>query len=383
MAQYSVWDTTSVTSTIQEKLVREDVSDLLSNLFPTDAPAQQALGRVPMSSTFTERPIDFHTNIDRDSTVFGTGGSQVHAREEGFDYSTTRTPSYPERLISVAQIVGERFEVSRTDRAVSHYAISDRFAYEALKVTEQVVNDFELDFWWSPGSAREGVSIDGNVVRQTQGICHWVCKTGLERTKIGTGVAASFPDGHGNEFGTDGGVLNDSMSYAFDAGGVGLDSGMFKEKLMAAWWQLTGRTGGATGFCGSRLKALFSKFALSAGLGSVNERTISAESAKVVDRVDLYDTDHGIISMNLCRYLDIPDQTTVFTQSTGSTTVAWDEVLILMQPRYFNIGVLRGTGYSPLAQNGDFDQGLIVGEQSMVCTNPLGAAALVNCGGVS
>lgn len=383
MATYTVWDTSAVTSAIQETLVKEDVSDLISDLFPLDAPLQQVLGKVPMSSTFTERPLDYHTGITRTAAEVTVGNPANLARTEGATYTSDATV-YPARLVSVAQIVGNQFEVSRTDRAVSHYAITDRFSFEALKKTQEVINDFELTFWWGQGTAKEGADITGagRYARATQGLMHWICKTGLQRSIIGLTTGGAFTDGHGNDFGDTAGneVLNNTMTHAYDAAGVALDAGMFKERLMEPWWDLTGRTNGAIGFMGGRVKSLFSRFALSA-TGPVNERGIGASSKRVIDTLDFYETDFGEVGVNLCRYLNQKSQSTTFTQSSGSVVVAWDAAMVFIQPQYFNIGVLRPVGYSPLGLVGDKDIGLIVGEQGLVCTNPQGGAALVNCSG--
>ncbi|MBM6698703.1 DUF5309 family protein, partial [Streptococcus alactolyticus] len=83
-----------------------------------------------------------------------------------------------------------------------------------------------------------------------------------------------------------------------------------------------------------------------------------------------YETDFGVVSLNLCRYLNIAGESVSISQSTGSTTVPYDEVLLFMQPRYFQIGVVRPVYMSPLGKIGDFEQGLVRGEQAIICRNP-------------
>lgn len=383
MATYTVYSPTAVTQ--QELLVKESVQDLITNLYPLDTPLQQILEKVPMSNVFTEQPVDTFNTITRTSAVFSASASfgTTHAKPEGFTYATT-TPIYPARLKSVAEIQGLQFAVSDTDRAMSQYGMTDRFAYEALKTTQSVVNNFEMSFWWSPGTPAGGADLNstgGDAIqfaRQTQGVVHWICKSGLQRSKIGLGQS-TFTDGHGNEFGTNSAALNTgASSWAYDAGGLTLDQAMFKDNLLAQWYTITGRQAGAVGFTGAKIKNLFSQFALTAN-GAINERTLDAASKRIVDTVDYYDTDFGVVSLNLCRYLNIAGQSVSIAQSTGSVTVPYDEVLLFMQPSYFKIGIVRPITMSPLGKTGDFEQGLIRGEQGIICTNPQAGAAIVSC----
>lgn len=385
---YTTYATDSVVTAINEALIKESVGDLITNLFPLDTPLQQILEKVPMNHVFTEQPVDTFSSalINRANSVFSASNSfgTTSAKPEGFTF-TNVTPQYPAKLKSVAEIQGSQFAVSDTDRAMSQYGMADRFAYEALKHTEALVNQFELSFWWSPGSPPQGkdlnanTAIDQQAARQTQGLCHWALKSGLQRSKLTLSGATSFTDGHGNEFGTDNPALNTGAStWAYDAGGLTLDQAMFKDNLMGQWYTITGRQAGAVGFCGAKIKNLFSQFALTAN-GAINERTLDAASKRVVDTVDYYETDFGVVSLNLCRYLNISGESVSISQSTGSVTVPYDEVLLFMQPRYFQIGVVRPVHMSPLGKTGDFERGIVRGEQGIICRNPQAVTAIVNC----
>ena len=389
MGTYTVYDAAAVNSTIQESLVKESVGDLITNLFPLDTPLQQILEKVPMQHVYHQQPVDTFTGITRTSAVLATSNSPTQLqRGEGATYTST-TPQYPKKLIScVAEIQGLQFSVSDTDRAMSQYGMVDRYAYEALKTTETVVNNFEHSFWWSAGSPPQGKDFDLNgpvtVARQTQGLVHWICKTGLQRSIVGLGEN-SFTDGHGNEFGDGGGsatALTNAMSWAYNAGGLVLDDTMFKDNLMGKWYTLTGRQAGAVGFCGAKIKNLISRFALTAN-GPVNDRSLAAAAKRVIDTVDYYETDFGVVSVNLCRYLNIEGDSvsisTVASETPTSRTVPMDEVLLFIQPEYFKIGVVRPIYMSAIAKTGDFESGLVRGEMGLMCRNPQAGAAIVNC----
>jgi hypothetical protein len=390
MSDYILANTSgSVSTAINEAAIKEQTQDLLINLFPLDVPLQRTLGRIQMNSTFIKQPIDTYGSdkISRVSTVFAARGDStfagISAKPEGFTY-TTNTPQYPALLKSVAEIQGNQFAVSGTDRAISMYGISDRFALEALKTTQGIVNQFEMSFWWSPGSTEFGNDLNNTGTnawaRQTQGLVHWLCKSGLQRSKIGLGTT-SFTDGHGNEFGTNSAALNTgASSWAYDANGAPLDQAMFKDNLMGQWYAITGRQAGAMGFTGARVKNLFSQFALTAN-GAINERTLSAEARSVIDTIDYYTTDFGTVGLSLSRYLNLSGSNTsvAIAQSAGSVTVPYDEVLLFIDPAYWKIGVLRPVSFYSVGRNRDAEEGQVIGEQAMVCLNPQGGAAIVNC----
>ena len=388
---YTVYDPTTGGAGLQEALVRESVADITTNLFPLDTPAQQILEKFPMQNVLTEMPVDTFSSTIIPRTGIGTlfsnsatsaSFANILARPEAWTF-TNNTAQYPARLKSVAEIQGQQFAVSDTDRAMSQYGLTDRFAYEALKTTQAVVNNFENAFWWGSGTPPAGTDLNSGadtqqLVRMTQGLVTWICKSGLQRSKIGLGTA-SFTDGHGNQFGTNNAALNTGAStWAYDAAGVTLDQSMFKDNLMAQWYAITGRQAGAVGFCGARVKNLFSQFALTAN-GPINMRTLDAAAKQVVDTVDYYDTDFGLVSLNLCRYLNFSGQSVTISQSAGSTTIPCDEVLLFIKPQYWKIGVVRPVYMSPLGKIGDFEQGLVRGEMSLVSTNPQGGVAVVNC----
>ena len=398
MSNYLVWNNLDVTTLPNEALLKENVGDLIINLFPLDTPLHQVLGTVDLGgNVFYEQPVDTFSTalINRSSAVFGTTAAQIasdlsNAKPEGFTY-VTGTPQYQVKMKAcVAEIQGRQFGVSDTNRALQYYGMADRFAYEALKTTQAIVNQFELSMWWSPGTPPEGIDAltsTEDIVRQTQGLVFWIGKSGLQRSKHGLNASNIHRDGHGNDFGDGGGLVPSTLgqaasSWMFDAAGLPLDQGMFKDNLMAQWYSICGRQAGAVGFAGAKIKNLFSQFALTAN-GPINERTLEAAAKRVVDAVDYYETDFGVVSLNLCRYLNLPQTSTITTSNATegdtSTTVPWDETMVFIQPRYFKRAVVRPVYMSPIGKTGDFEQGLVRGEQGLLCMNPQGGAGLTNC----
>src|SRR4026207_715400 len=141
MSDFLLADNTAVGTAINEATLKEQVQDLLINLFPLDTPLQQVCERINMNSTFMSQPIDTYNDITRVSSLFDASANFVttNAKPEGFTY-VSGTPQYPAKLKSVAEIQGRAFGVSGTDRAVAMWGITDRYVLEALKKTQAVVN---------------------------------------------------------------------------------------------------------------------------------------------------------------------------------------------------------------------------------------------------
>jgi len=377
---YTVRDT-ATDGALQEILQKESVGDLITNLFPEETPLHQTLEKVGMSSLSHEEPMDTLGNVLRVSTAFNASShfATTLAKPEGYTGYTDYTSVYPAKRISVVgEIQGLRFSVSDTNRAISQYGISDRFAYEALKATKAIVQNQEFALWWSTGTTvagsdlNSGLDAEFQIARQTLGLVHVIGNSGLWRSKTG----GAFVDAAGNNIQSLG---TNYASWAYDANGAVLDQAMFKDQLMAQWYSISGIQSGAMGFCGAKIKNLFSQFALTAN-GPINERTLDAAAKRVVDTVDYYETDFGVVSLNLCRYLNIAGQSDTVNWETGSTiTVPYDEVLLFIKPQYFKIGVVRPVSMAALGKTGDRESGLVRGEQGLVCRHQMGGAAIFNC----
>lgn len=396
MATYTVWDTAASTAAINEALVKESVEPQIYDLFPEDFALSRRLKRVSMMSTFHEVPIkSLAARVTRASSVvtpaatFPAAANNGAARKEG-DVFTTNTPQYPRKLKSVSQIGGEAFAVSKTDRAMSHHAIGDRFTAETIEILRKTANDRELHFWWSPGTKPQGDELDtsggGHVARQTQGLMHWILKTGLQRSGAGgaAGLATSgdFLDGHENNFGDNNPVLNNTMTYAYHANGLPLDRTMLNT-VLSEYWNMCNAGENLLGFVSTKVRPLFVSFALPNGQ-LVNERNVDASGFTTYDRVDVYKTDNFTIQLVNSRYLSRPGQTSTIVVDTGGSTanvtVPWDECLVLINPEYYAIGEVRPLGFTPVAQQLiDADQGIVSYESGMICYNPQGGTAIVDC----
>lgn len=393
---YTLYNTGASTAAAQAVLLKENVADIISNLFPLDYPLIQTLEQVSLGgSPWKELPVDSFSTITRTASAVAmattTGRTDTTVRIEGAT-PTALTDEYAHKIRCVSEIHSHKFSASGTAQAAALYGINDPLAYNAFKATETVMSDFELRFWHARGTTPSGGYIEdfaagtatgngiGNVTgppaefpRQTQGLVNWIVRSGLERTVSGTG--STFYNAHGE-------VLKNSSvdfrSYAYDLNGQNLTRDHLRARLMSPWWQIGGRPNGCLIFCGSKVKQLFTDFANSVN-GPVNQRNVPASEKAIYDTVDVYVTDFGTHYVNLCRYLDLSQNSVYNTTSAGSDiTSAWDELLVAIMPDYWKIGTYRGVGMAPLAKTADADEAMIVGEMGLMCRNPIAGAALLN-----
>ena len=400
---FTVYPTnTEAVGALNEVLVKENVEEEISNMFPTSTPQLQVFDKMQMGSVFHEFPIDTFTTITRTSAVIvnSVGGpptaASFLAKPEGFT-GWTSTTQYPTKFKTVAEIQGDLIEVSNTDRAIVQHAIGDRFDFQAVKIAEAVVNNQEWSRWWSKGTPPQGKDVDSTGttlnIRQTQGLMYLILHSGLERQRTGsstipgncTTVADYFDCGTtgaagNNNFGTNNATLcAGGGTWAFNANGAPFDSAMFKTNLMEPWYRLTNRQSNSVGFASPKMKTLFNAFALNVN-GLINTRTIAAETMGVIDNVDWYRTEFGLISVNMCPYLSQSGVSfdVLLADGTTTVTVAVDECFVVVKPEYFKIGVLRPTTLIPYGVVGDLEKALIVGESGLMCRNPQGGSAIVN-----
>jgi len=121
MALYTTYDTVGI---------KEDVSDVITNLSPTKTPFQSMIG----NDTCHHRTFSWLEDSLR--------AVQVNANVEGFTASdATLTP--PVSRSNVTQILQKTFKISNTEEAVDKYGRAKETAYQTVIAGEEVKRDLE------------------------------------------------------------------------------------------------------------------------------------------------------------------------------------------------------------------------------------------------
>lgn len=121
MATYTTYDTVGI---------KEDVSDIISNIAPTKTPFQTMIGNARTKS----RKFDWMEDSLR--------AVQVNAQVEGFTAAdATLTP--PTMRSNFTQIMEKTIKVSGTEDAVDQYGRAEETAYQLSKAAEELKRDKE------------------------------------------------------------------------------------------------------------------------------------------------------------------------------------------------------------------------------------------------
>jgi hypothetical protein len=351
---------------LTEVLTRENIQDLIVNMFPYDTELDQMLGEQSFgNSPSLQTPMDTSSDITRTS---GALTANVKAESSlGIETTTLASASltsFQTKLKAVAEIHQESYSVSGTDRRLNTYGFDDRFVYEGMKKAKKVNNDIQLAYYWGPGTA------DTVASRQTQGLASWALKSGLERTISGS---ASFTDPHGVT------ITSPYYGYAYNAAGTNLDLSMFNQVLDDAYSTTGFIANGGVLLTSAQLKTMIGRFGLSS-LGPVNQRNIGAGEQALNTNIEVITTNHGTMRIRQSRYLSIPGQATSYTLSAGGPVVVpWNELVLMIMPEKFRRGIYRPMEWEMLAKVGDFDSAMITCEAGMICYHPQGAVAISNC----
>lgn len=163
MATYTTYDTVGI---------KEDVSDVITNLTPTKTPFQTLIGSEKTKSRKFEWLED------------SLADARENAQVEGFEASdATLTP--PEMRENYTQILEKTFKISETEDAVDQYGRAKETAYQTVKAGKELKRDWELAII---GSDQAGVLSTKGVARRTASATKMVDPSVIED---GAGAALS------------------------------------------------------------------------------------------------------------------------------------------------------------------------------------------------
>lgn len=236
-----------ISQTYDDRSLREDLWDVISNVDPLETYISSNAGRVEVSQPRHEWPQD---------TL--TAQSAQAGAVEGAD--TTFSVTNPSRDANYTQIIEKGFKVSSSQQTSDQAGFADRFAYEQGKKMKEWKN--QLEFSALRGSLGTGLG------------------SGTGRTMKGLRGFAS--------------TLDTSPS------GVSLSEQIMNDYLGNAWDQGTEPN---IILVGKVLKRRIS------GFTDDNTRNVGAKEALIVGRVDVYDSDFGRVTIVKHRYMTISGDT--------------------------------------------------------------------------
>lgn len=301
------------------KGIREDLSDVISNISPDETPFYSACAKVSAANTFHE----WQTDTLR--------ASQDNAHIEGDD-TIAEARGVTVRLGNYTQIFKNSVTIPGTDGSLKKAGRDKEMAYQVLKIAKEQKLDIERALF-----ANQARSAGSSVAaRRLAGAPAWI--TSNVNFQTGGSPSGANPTGDGTDARTDNSVLTAFSQVKFD------------DVMQKAW--VSG---------GKPQTVYLSAFQMNVAqgfIGNNNQRSnLDANKNVVRNYMAMYATPWG-------------DVTFKPTRENRSRDV------FIMQDDMWAIGMLRPTFNSELAKTGDNDKRQVITELTLICRNQAASGAV-------
>jgi hypothetical protein len=292
---------------------REDLSDVIYNISPTDTPIMSSIGKTKATGVYHEWQTD---SLAASTTA--------NALVEGADASAADL-SPTSRIGNYTQIVGKTIQVSGTLEAVDKAGRKSEKAYQLAKASAEIKRDIETIITANQGQA---VGTSNSTARKMGSLLSYI-KTNT--SKNGTSVTGVDPTTIGVSTRTDGStrtftetILKDVISKVFVSGGT--PSALFVSPA---------------------LKQVVSGFT---GLSAQRYQVPTSGQATILAGADLYQSDFGVLQIVPNRFMRTRDA-------------------LVLDPEYAALAYLRPFQTNELAKSGDSDKTQILAELTLEVKN--------------
>ena len=291
---------------------REDLSDVIYSISPTDTPIMSSIGKTKATAVYHEWQTDsLAANTTANALVEGATASDI-----------TVTPT--SRLGNYTQIVGKTVMVSGTLEAVDKAGRKSEKAYQLAKVSSEIKRDMETII-----TANQGQSAGNTSTARTLGALLSYIKSNT--SKNGTATTGVDPVTVGVSTRTDG------TTRAFT-------EAMLKTVVASVF-----TNGGtpSTLFVSPTQKQVVSGFT---GLAAQRYQVPTNGQATILAGADLYQSDFGVLSI-------VPDR---FMRTRDA---------LILDPEYAALAFLRPFQTNELARVGDAEKTQILAEFTLEVRN--------------
>ena len=292
---------------------REDLSDVIYNISPTDTPIMSSIGKTKATGVYHEWQTD---SLAASTTA--------NALVEGADASAADL-SPTTRIGNYTQIVGKTIQVSGTLEAVDKAGRKSEKAYQLAKASAEIKRDIETIITANQGQA---TGSSNSTARKMGSLLSYI-KTNT--SKNGTSVTGVDPTTIGVSTRVDGStrtfteaILKDVISKVFVSGGT--PSALFVSPA---------------------LKQVVSGFT---GLAAQRYQVPTSGQATILAGADLYQSDFGVLQIVPNRFMRTRDA-------------------LVLDPEYAALAYLRPFQTNELAKAGDSDKTQILAELTLEVRN--------------
>lgn len=286
--------------------IREDLSDMISMISPTETPFVTACKKAKAENTLHEWQTDALAAVD-------TANAVIEGDEATMDASTATV-----RLNNRTQISDKTATVTGTLEAVKKAGRQKEMAYQIMKKTKELKRDIEAICL----SNQAKVAGNDSTARKIGSVLSWIA------TNDSFGSGGASPTGDGSDARTDG------TQRAFT-------ESLLKTVLASCWTE-----GGDPGIL---MVGSFNK-QVASGFSGGATKFDNSEDKKLVASVDLYVHDFGSIKIVPNRFMRTRDA-------------------LVLDMDYWAIADLRPTRTWPLAKTGDTEKQQILREWTLESLN--------------
>lgn len=292
---------------------REDLSDVIYSISPTDTPIMNSIGKSKATGTFHEWQTD---------TL--AAATTANALVEGAD-ATSATITPTTRIGNFTQIVGKTVQVSGTLESVDKAGRKSEKAYQLAKASSEMKRDIEAIITANQGQSNGS---SGSSARVMGSLLSYI-KTNTN--KNGTSVTGVDPVTIGVSTRTDG------TTRAFT-------ETMLKDVIAKVF--VSGGTPAAL-FVSPAQKQVVSAFT---GLAAQRYQVPTNGQATILAGADLYQSDFGVLQIVPNRFMRTRDA-------------------LILDPEYAALAYLRPFQTNDLAKAGDSDKTQILAELTLEVRN--------------
>lgn len=307
--------------------IREDLSNVIYDISPTDTPFMSNIGRDTCENTYFEWQTDVLASADTTNAVI-----------EGADAGNAEFTATV-RVANYTQISRKVISVSNTDNKVNNAGMTSQMAYQKAKAAKELKRDMEAILT----SNQAGVAGNNSTARKTAGLPTWL----ITNSQANGATVSSMSGASGNGYPS---TAWTSLSTSTD---VALTETMLKTAIQQVWEQ-----GGdpKVFMVNAYNKTVASGFA---GLAQQRMNYTSAQPMKIIATADIYLGDFGEVSIVPNRF------------SPGNFAFVLD-------PEYASVSYLRPFQTFDLAVTGDSTKAEMVVEYGLRIKSEKAHAVIAN-----
>lgn len=302
---------------------REDLSDIIYNIDPTETPFVSAIGRTKASAVYTEWQTDRLADANADNKTI-----------QGDDLDNeSRSPT--KRMGDYTQIMKKVVGTSSTQRAVKSAGRADEHAYQMAKAGKEIKRDFEKRFTGNYAAVPPADDTAG----ETAGALAFLSTNVSRGTSGANGTLSGSTQGYPNAAATNGTLRVVSED-------------MLKTVVQDAW------TAGGTPTMAIMGGTLKQKAASFTGLAE-QRRDTGDKKVRIIAGADVYVSDFGNIQFVPDRFCSTRD-------------------ILVIDPDYWSIATLDPLKRVKLAKTGLADREALYVEHTLRCNNEAASGVIAD-----